>query len=214
MKRGTSIGLAVLIAAAGLPTMAHGAARKVARPANAITCSWPVGPNDSARTLLRRFGRQARMADIGIGEGETQRGVEIYFNDPRRRMAVLFWDSARRHPEKVHFWQENAPWAVAGIRIGDSLESVRQRNGKAFSLQQFGADYGGTLGSFEGGRLQTEMGVCEPWAVFSPGAENYPDSLSGDGATSSDHPDMAKAMAHVDALGVRFDPPPEMRQRD
>lgn len=154
------------------------------------------------------------MADIGIGEGETQRGVELFFGDSRRRLEVLFWDPARRYPEKVQSWDARAPWTVAAIRMEDSLESVRRRNGRAFSLQQFGADYGGTLGSFEGGTLEKVMGACEPWAIFSPRAGDYAGTITGDGQTSSDHPDMGKAKAVVEALGVRFSPPAHMRQQE
>lgn len=206
--RTATVGIIAAFALASPPPGQSAPAKPAPRLRTAITCAWPVGPNDSARTLLRRFGRQARMADIGIGEGETRRGVELFFNDARRRLAVLFQDSARRRPEKVQSWDERAPWTVAGIRMGDSLESVARRNGRAFTLQQFGADYGGTLGSFEGGALATAMGNCEPWMIFSPGGD-YPGSLSGDGETSSDHPDMGRAKAHVEALGVRFSPPPD-----
>ena len=148
------------------------------------------------------------MADIGIGEGETQRGVELFPNDPRRRMSVLFWDSALQQPQNLKFWDQRAPWTVAGIRIGDSLESVVQRNGRALHMQMFGADYGGTLHSFRGGRLETAMGNCAPAIVFSPGdGVRYPDSLSGDGTLDSDHPDMPQAKAHVEMLGIEFPQP-------
>ncbi len=179
-----------------------------AAPAAAITCTWPVGPNDSARTLLRRFGRQARMADIGIGEGETERGVLLYPNDPRRRIEVLFRGSGMRAPQSARFVGERAPWTVAGIRLGDSLESVSRRNGGAMNMQQFDADYGGTVHDFNGGRLATVLGRCEPSIVFSPGdGATYPESLSGDGAVASDHPDMAEARAYVAILGIEFPQP-------
>lgn len=209
----SALPLACLMLSSPLPGKA---AATNPRSATAITCNWPVGPNDSARTLLRRFGRQARMADIGIGEGETERGVELFFRDPRRRMEVLFWDPARRHPEKVQFGDERAPWTVAGIRIGDSLASVRRKNGRRFTLQEFGADYEGTIGSFEGGTLETVMGGCEPWMIFDPNyGETMPDGLDGimgDGETNSDHPAMAKISPTVGALGIRYAAPPEMRQ--
>jgi len=208
MKHAMPIALAVL--AAGLMPSVAAEPAGAARSATAITCNWPVGPNDSARTLLRHFGPQARMADIGVGEGETQRGVELFFNDRRRRMAVLFQDPERRHPEKVYTISDRAPWTVAGIRMGDSLESVRQRNGRAFTLQMFGADYAGYLHSFEGGALETVMGHCQPWIVFDDNSEEMlPEGLMGDGETSSDHPGMGKARATVGTLGVRFAASPE-----
>jgi hypothetical protein len=174
----------------------------------AITCNWPVGPLDSARTLLRRFGRQARMADIGIGEGETERGVLLFPGDPRRRIEVLFRGPNRHAPQSVKFVGEGAPWTVAGIRLGDGLESVSRRNGRAMQMQMFGADYGGTVHSFHGGKLATMMGHCEPEIAFAPSpVSGYPDSLNGDGAAESNHPDMAKARATVSILGVNFSPP-------
>ncbi len=217
MKR-AGICLLAVAAAAGLAKEQPAAGKAVSQPRTQVTCNWPVGPNDSARTLLRRFGRQARMADIGVGEGETERGVELFFNDPRRRMTVLFWDPARRHPEKVQFWNERAPWTVAGIRMGDSIESIQRRNGRPFTLNQFGADYSGFMGDFKGGTFATIMGVCEPWIVFDEGDREVPpeggNPLIGDGELSSDHPAMPKAKAFVGTLGVRFDPPPDMFPKD
>ena len=199
--------LATLAAAAWL--FGQSAGGKPARPpSTAITCNWPVGPFDSARDVLRRFGRQAHMADIGIGEGETERGVVLFPGDPRRRLEVLFWGNSRHGPRSIQFSDERAPWTVAGIRLGDTLESVNRRNGRALHLQMFGSDYGGTVQDFNGGRLATLMGDCEPAIVFTPGSgAQYPESLSGDGVLESNHPDMAKARAYVDLLGVHFPPP-------
>ena len=178
------------------------------QPRSAITCNWPVGPFDSARTVLRRFGRQARMEDIGIGEGENERGVVLFPNDPRRRIEVLFWGPTRHGPRSVQFVHDRATWTVAGIRLGDRLESVSRRNGRALHMQMFGSDYGGTVQDFNGGRLATVMGVCEPVIVFTPGSgAQYPESLSGDGVLESNHPDLPKARAYVDLLGVQFPSP-------
>lgn len=204
------------LATAGLalaPQFAGNARTPAKRAPTAITCTWPVGSNDTAASLLRRFGRQARMADIGIGEGETERGVELFPNDPRRRLSVLFWDPQRRKPQSVQAWSDDAPWTVAGIRMGDSLESLRQRNGRPILFQQFGADYGGTLHSFEGGTFANTLGACEPSLLFTSNAEaQIPDELTGDGQATSDHPEIGKAKVTVTMLGVRFDPPPEMQQ--
>jgi len=204
------VGIAILatLAIASLPLGQSVAGKSAQPPRSAITCNWPVGPFDSARTLLRRFGRQARMEEIGTGEGETQRGVVLFPNDPRRRIEVLFWGSTRHGPQSVQFHEARAPWTVAGIRISDTLESVSRRNGRAMSMQQFDADYGGMLHSFNGGRLESVMGDCEPMITFSPThGTGYSNSLSGDGAIESDHPDMARARAYVSVLGLHFLPP-------
>lgn len=200
-------GLVLIIA--GLAMAQPLAGKTVQSSRTAITCNWPVSQFDSARDVLRRFGRQARMADIGIGEGETERGVVLYPNDPRRRIEILFWGPARHAPSSVRFSGEGALWTVWGIRLGDRLESVRQRNGRAFTLQQFGADYGGTLQSLEGGSLEPGQRLdCAPWMVFASAADaQYPESLTGDGTISSDHPDMGKARARVEILGLSFPPP-------
>jgi hypothetical protein len=203
------VGIGILATLAAALLFGQPAGGKSAKqPRTAITCNWPVGPFDSARDVLRRFGRQARMADIGTGEGEIERGVVLFPGDPRRRIEVLFWGADRFAPQSVRFVGEGAPWTVVGIRLGDPLESVSRRNGRAMHMQMFGADYGGTVQSFDGGKLETSMGDCEPEIVFSPTAgSTYPDSLSGDGVIESDHPDMAKARVHVSILGVHFAPP-------
>ncbi len=207
--RARKIGIGIVVALASAVLIAQPVAGKPAAQARtAITCSWPVGPSDSAKDVLRRFGRQARMADIGVGEGETERGVVLFPNDPRRRIEVLCYGPTRHAPQSVKFVSERAPWTVAGIRLGDSLESVSRRNGRAMNMQMFGADYGGTVHSFNGGKLEKVMGACEPSIVFSPTAgTGDANSLSGDGVVESDHPDMAKARPYVSILGVHFPAP-------
>lgn len=206
--RKVGIGILAALAATALLFGQSAGGKPAPQPRRAITCNWPVGPFDSARTVLRRFGRQARMEDIGIGEGETERGVVLFPNDPRRRIEVLFWGSTRHGPQSVNFAGARAPWTAAGIRLGDSLASVSRRNGRAINMQMFDADYGGAVHSFNGGRLESVMGDCEPMITFSPThGTGYSNSLSGDGAIESDHPDMAKARAYVSVLGVHFPPP-------
>lgn len=211
MKHATAFGLLLALAALSWTGPVEGKAAAAGRqPRTAVTCDWPIGVFENARTLLRRFGRQARMADIARGGGETERGVVLYANDPRRRIEVLFWDNTDYSPKSVRFSGAGAPWTVWGIRIGDSMESVRRRNGRAFTLQQFGSDQGGTLESPQGGRLEPdeERLDCRPAMVFSPSADvPTPKSLVGDGDLSSDHPDMASAKARVAVLGIEFPPP-------
>lgn len=189
----------------------------VAPARTAITCTWPVSANDSATSIRRRFGRQARVAQIGTGEGEEEPGIVLFPNDPRRRMEVLFWNQGMRSPRQVHFSGDDAPWSVAGIRMGDTLASLRQRNGQPISLQQFEADYGGMVHNFGGGYFAKALGRCWPSMYVTPtyadDASRLPDSLSGDGIVTSDHPDMPKARAYVHILGIEFPQPPRLSIR-
>lgn len=118
------------------------------------------------------------------------------------------WQPAWVRPQSVKFFVDDAPWTVAGIRIGDRLASLRQSNGRPITFQQFGADYGGRLHSFEGGHFATVMGACELTINFTAEGE-LADAITGDGTASSDHRDMGKADVRVGSLGVRFAPPPE-----
>ena len=148
------------------------------------------------------------MQQIGTGEGETERGVVLFPSDPRRRIEVLFWGGTMHGPKSVAFSDARAPWTVAGIRLGDSLESVNRRNGRGMTMQMFGADYGGTVNDFGGGTLAGVLGDCEPAVVFAfDGKAVLAKSLMGDGEIASDHPEIGTARAFVDVLGIHFAPP-------
>ena len=123
--------IAALGAAAALAGTAI-KAKPASAPRTAITCTWPVRPSDSARSLLRRFGRPGPRGRYRHRRGRGPSRRVLFPNDPRRRMEVLFWDSSRRSPRQVQFSRRcTRHWTVTGIRLGDSLGSVRRRNGRA-----------------------------------------------------------------------------------
>ena len=136
--------------------------------ANAVGCASPVGRNDSAAALMLRFRANARKETVPGAEGETAEAVVLYPRDPLRRLEVIYSDAAMLHPASVNLRAERSVWAVAGLHLGDGLEQVARRNGRAFTMSGFEWDYGGYVNDLKGGALSRLPGGCSVTIRFKP----------------------------------------------
>jgi hypothetical protein len=120
----------------------------------------PIMPNSSESELRRLLGAaQIRQGKIQGGEGYACDGSIIFPNDPTRKANIIWKDVARRaipfsvevngseHPKSIWKTEE-------GIRLGTTLKEIEKLNGRPFKLLGFHWDYGGTVVSWEGGRLE------------------------------------------------------------
>ena len=78
----------VLIAAATLTATAPALSRRNF----AANCTTPVSRNDTAATILNRYGAQARRETLPGAEGETFPGVVLYPRDRLRRVEIGLGD--------------------------------------------------------------------------------------------------------------------------
>src|SRR6478672_12043623 len=56
----------------------------------AITCSSPVAPNDSGKSLRQRYGKDAVVQELHGAEGETYKGLVLLPRAADRRIEVSF----------------------------------------------------------------------------------------------------------------------------
>jgi hypothetical protein len=170
----------------------------------------PISSRTSEADLMRIFGREnVRQDDIHVGEGETEPGTLVYASDDTKSLAILWQDPLdRRYPSQIRLRGEKSRWRIArGISLGTRLQEIERLNGKPFRLTGFAWDYGGTVTSWNGGRLEAILaGVI---LRFDQGAtSNLSDrelrSISGDREFSSAHPVVRKLNPRIREVIVGF----------
>lgn len=160
----------------------------VADPDTTITCAFPVTPQDTAQTILDRFGEDARMETLE-NEGGLYPVVALWPDDPNKRVEIAFADDAMSAVASLRIAGEAPQWNIAGIARGTKLAELEQRNGGPFELYGFEWDYGGRVFDWHGGSLAALEGGCE-LEVFVGNMDDsgsiLPDELVGDRAVRSD----------------------------
>ncbi len=187
-----------------------------ARPAE-LSAEWLIGPSPAAdliradydeSDLRRRFGDEhVRPDTIWIGEGMFELGTVLYPDDPLRRLAVQWTDTAARaRPEFVRLEDEGSTWRLhPGVGLGTSLRQIEELNGGDFDMYGFGWDYGGTVAGWRGGRLG-ELWGDRVIVRLRPRAADRADlerQVLGDRIYQSSHPAMRELEPEVYALLVR-----------
>lgn len=184
----------ILIAALAVPLLA--AAPKPA--GQALTCSSPVKPGESAAAIKARFGSQARAMTVNGPEGTEFKALVLWPNDKRRRIEVLFGDedSRMRKAVALRVQEDLSRWRSGGVGIGSTLQEVVRANGRSVNVSGFGWDYGGAVDTRDG-KLQHLPGGCSLGLVMSESA-GAPDGVFGDGVNlNSNDAKLKAARPHV-----------------
>lgn len=195
LRRGLLI--ASVAAAGGLPSFATPAAlAQDAAPQNgAISCSSPVAPKDSAKSLTQRYGKDAAIAELPGAEGEKYKGVVLFPRARDQRIEISFAGNAMNAASGLSIRNagKGSRWNIAGVSIGSSIADVQKANGRAFVISGFGWDYGGFVTDWKGGALASlQPGGCRIMLRFDKEA-GAPANLLGDGVkVSSDNAALRK----------------------
>ncbi|MEO5923934.1 MAG: hypothetical protein ABIR70_08920 [Bryobacteraceae bacterium] len=163
--------LAVILCAIGLAAQTQSTARDTL-----IVPGVRVGPVNRLSTeasLLRELGSAAVVADIETGEGNVERGLLLYNDDPARRLAVVFNNEMPPHagfvficyPARVE--KRKCDWKTAdGIGMGTTLLELERLNRRPFTMVAWGSDVGGNVVSYEGGKLDLRNPAAELWLTL------------------------------------------------
>lgn len=172
-----------------------------------LGCSYPVdGATDTAKTVLARFGKDARRETLGGPEGTELKGLVLWGDDRARRVeVVLDEESPNERVAGIRLPNEGSRWRIAGLGLGAPMERVAAANGRAFTLWGFDWDYGGTVSDWRGGKLQALPGGCRLQIMFSYKAQDeVPWELLGDSEIASDHPKLPGIKPYVVELGLNL----------
>ncbi|MCP3383639.1 hypothetical protein NLM31_25045 [Bradyrhizobium sp. CCGUVB4N] len=172
-----------------------------------VTCASPIAPDDTAKSLMQRYGKEAVMQDLSGAEGETYKGLVLFPKAKDQRLEVAFAEdkSKRVSGLMLHDTARTSKWNVSGITIGSSLSDVQKVNGRPFLVAGFEWDYGGFVTDWKGGALGRPMqGGCTVTVRFDRNAA-APKSLLGDGVkVLSDNATLLKWAPVVTEIGVNF----------
>lgn len=96
--------------------------------------------------------------DVGVGEGDTERGTVLFPNDPKRRIEILWQDYDKKaNPSRATISGKTSRWhAVHGISLGTSYSELEQLNGRPFPVS-WGTDEGSVVKSWNGGLLELDL---------------------------------------------------------
>jgi len=141
-----------------------------------------VGPITASSTeagLREVFGTRnvhTRRADAEVVTGLTS---TLIYSDPSKALGISW---AGIHPEAISFCfghnEEAGAWKTSsGIRCGTTLRELEAFNGRPFTLSGYSGDRGGTVLSWDGGRLDAELGGALKIAV-APRGGRWRDGLS------------------------------------
>lgn len=197
-----------IIVAVGCVLLAPPAFAQSAAPQEGpISCSVPVSPADSVKSLRERYGEALAVEELPGAEGETYKGLVLLPRMKDRRIEVSFADDTMKRVSGLTLRDtaKNSRWNVLGISIGSSLADVQKVNGKPFLVSGFEWDYGGFVVDWKGGALGKPLpGGCTVTLRFGKDV-GAPKALLGDGVkAASDSAAMVKFAPVVTEIGVNF----------
>lgn len=172
-----------------------------------ITCSSPVSPNDSAKSLMLRYGDEAVIQDglyAGV-EDITYKGVVLLPRVPEWRIEVSFTDETMNRVAGLTLpnTAKTSHWNVAGVTIGSSLADVQKINDKPFLINEANTDFDGFVASWKGGILGRALpGGCTIAVRFGRDDDKIL-GISGD-RISSDNLKLVKWGPVVEQIKVSF----------
>jgi hypothetical protein len=172
-----------------------------------ITCSSPVSPNDSAKSLMLRYGGEAVIQEglyTGV-EDITYTGLVLFPHASDWRIEVSFTDETmdRVAGLTLHDTAKTNHWNVTGVTIGSSLADVQKINGKPFLISEANTDFDGFVASWKGGILGRPLpGGCTIAVRFGRDDNKFL-GISGD-RISSDNLKLVKWGPVVEQIRVSF----------
>ncbi len=167
-------------------------------------CASPVAANDTAASLKKRFGAEAKITRVSGAEGESLKALALFPKDPARRIEIIFSDDKLTTVSGYRLPEQGGKWTVAGLAPGADVATVEAANGKPFEVSGFDWDYGGYIEDFHGGKLAKLPGGCTLSIRFAVEGD-LPNGMSGDGVKiASTDKRLRAAGAKVSAIMVNF----------
>jgi hypothetical protein len=178
-----------------------------------LACTGPFAKDADEAVIIKVFGiANVARQDIDVGEGMTEPGTVIFPKDPKRRIELLWHDSAKRRRPSSITVRDVSTWTIAArfpdqrrIAIGTHLAQIEAINGKPFLIYGFGWDNGGYAGGWEGGALETTVSPCSLSLRFDPDPKAKDAALSkasGDTEFKSSSPEMRAVKPTVSSISL------------
>lgn len=114
--------------------------------------------------LTKKYGAENVKKDVIVETGEGQFKITKLYPDTEKEVEV-YWKDGKEYQQiqdvmiRVRYTKDektdfSSPWSSKnGIHLGMKLAEIVQLNGKTFTITGFGWDLGGSVVSWEGGKL-------------------------------------------------------------
>jgi len=156
--------------------------------------------------LQAKFGVQNVINDTSwvIGD-DTLRG-SILFPNSNKQVFIYYHDTLI---VDVMIKGERADWKTkSGLTLGMSLKEVQKLNAKNFTISGFNWSHGGSVVSWEGGKLSGDSSISH-LAVFSNSSNEHQGisdeaykSISGEAEFDIRHPDIQTLNPKLDLISI------------
>ncbi len=162
----------------------------------------PITPKMSKAELIAVIGHDKAFAgNVRDAHGRYHEGVVVYpktVNELR-----IIWHANGSGIRFIRIAKADTRWRTAGgIGMGTTASALAQANGRAFLIQGFDTDQGGTVRSWDGGRLHKGLSVLlTPHSAYDGRAYK---KVSGNRLIRSDHPVMRTLDLKVTAILLVF----------
>lgn len=178
-----------------------------------IGCQWPINPQETGLTILKHYGKQARVAPVAGIDGEGGPGLQLFPEDPTLLLEIQWpGDVIRSKPTVLYLRETSSKWTISGLKVGMTLEEATAVYGAPFDLTGFDQtrDGGPNAVSAELSRGKLRGG-CRVVAVFSaPGVTfDMLGPLYGADHIAPDNPQLLKINPVLSDLLILWDPPPQ-----
>ncbi len=182
--------------AAAPPAPAETQPSAIQAASEALSLPGDFSAGTDVAALEQRFGKHnVRIDQVPRGEGETSRGAVLFPDDAQRRAYLYFDDeTALRGLNLVRVVEPDTQWTLDnGLRMGMPLKEVVALNGKPIKFYGLEWDYGGSVASLNGGKLEARKDAAViRFRLGTPASDEPAASESaypiGDSAFSSDDP--------------------------
>lgn len=116
-----------------------------------------INKNTSRKSLVELFGdANVKDVDVHIGEGTFCRGTQVTFESNNTLLITWLDEESESNVHRIYF--VGRKWSTPrGIGPSSSSREIEKTNGKPFKLYGFGWDYAGTVDSWEGGLLESDI---------------------------------------------------------
>lgn len=163
---------------------------------------------DASEDSLRAIYGDDRVESVLVarGEGFVCEGSRVLFDNGE--FLEITWLDAEAKAMTDVVYAKDPRWRTGdGVGLGISLRELEAINGKPFVLMGFEWDYGGTVISWAGGRLEGQP--HEMWLALMPDAEAYrqvtpgeAEQVAGEREFSSGHPVMQRLNPRLTFLAI------------
>jgi hypothetical protein len=145
-----------------------------------------MAKNAKENDLVQAFGAEnVKAQTLYGGEGTEMPGYVVYADTPDQLEVAYDSTYAVGKPSLLRISGQGTRWKTTeGISIGTTLEELIRINGKAITFYGFGWDYGGTISSWNGGKISEMLNLV----IGQKQGEMAPDGLLGDSEFRSDNP--------------------------